>query len=405
MNTKKILLNNGLLWFGAAISIAEILTGGLIAPLGFKNGIMAILLGHIIGGMLLYFAGHIGCYSGLSSMESCRLSFGKYGSYIFSSLNILQLVGWTAIMIIGGANVLNTISYNLIGLENKLLWCGLISLLIIIWVLIGVENLGNLNIIGVGGLFILTIVLGFVIFKSTGIVQHNISDNGTLSFGMAVELSVAMPLSWLPLISDYTRKVKKNKLITPVSVFSYFLGSVWMYIIGLGGSLYAGTCDIAQILMQAGLGIVAMIIVLMSTVTTTFLDVYSAGVSCSNINKKVNIKYLSVIICIIGMLVAMFTPIEQFENFLYLIGSIFAPMISIVITDYFILKNRKANSNIDILNIIIWVIGFIIYRIFMNLDIIVGNTLPVMVIISFMCILVNIFKRKLSKSKFKEITY
>ncbi|HBJ1648467.1 TPA: putative hydroxymethylpyrimidine transporter CytX, partial [Clostridium botulinum] len=343
MNKKKNLLNNGLLWFGASISIAEILTGGLIAPLGFKKGILAIILGHVIGCTLLYFAGLIGTKSGLSSMESSRMSFGKYGSYVFSSLNILQLVGWTAIMIIGGANVLNAVSNTLFGFANKALWCMLISILIIIWILIGFENLGRLNVIAVGGLFILTIVLGIVIFKGANFKLSTISDN-ILSFGMAVELSVAMPLSWLPLIADYTRNNQNNQLITPISVFSYLLGSVWMYIIGLGGSLYAGTSDIAQILMQAGLGIIAMIIVLMSTVTTTFLDVYSAGVSCTNISKKISTKHLAVIVCIVGMLIAMFTPIEQFENFLYLIGSVFAPMISIVITDYFILKNRELNS-------------------------------------------------------------
>ncbi|AIY80532.1 putative hydroxymethylpyrimidine transporter CytX [Clostridium botulinum] len=400
MNKKKTLLNNGLLWFGASISIAEILTGGLIAPLGFKKGILAIILGHVIGCTLLYFAGLIGTKSGLSSMESSRMSFGKYGSYVFSSLNILQLVGWTAIMIIGGANVLNAVSYTLFGFANKALWCMLISILIIIWILIGFENLGKLNVIAVGGLFILTIILGIVIFKGASFKLSTISDN-ILSFGMAVELSVAMPLSWLPLIADYTRNNQNNQLITPISVFSYFLGSVWMYIIGLGGSLYAGTSDIAQILMQAGLGIIAMIIVLMSTVTTTFLDVYSAGVSCTNISKKISTKHLAVIVCIIGMLIAMFTPIEQFENFLYLIGSVFAPMISIVITDYFILKNRELNSKLNVLNLIIWVIGFIVYRIFMQINIIVGNTLPVMIIISFICLILNLIKKQLHRFSIK----
>ncbi|WP_315081285.1 putative hydroxymethylpyrimidine transporter CytX [uncultured Clostridium sp.] len=396
MNKKKTLLNNSLLWFGASVSIAEILTGGLIAPLGLKKGILAIILGHVIGCILLYFAGLIGTKSGLSSMESSRISFGKYGSYVFSSLNILQLVGWTAIMIIGGTNVLNVVSNSLFGFENKALWCILIGILIIIWILIGFENLGKLNIIAVGGLFILTIILGIVIFKGASLKLSNLNDN-SLSFGMAVELSVAMPLSWLPLIADYTRNIKDSKVITPVSVSSYFIGSVWMYIIGLDGSLYAGTSDIAQILMQAGLGIIAMIIVLMSTVTTTFLDVYSAGISCTNISKKISTKYLSVIVCVIGMLIAMFTPIEQFENFLYLIGSVFAPMIAIVVTDYFILKNRELNSKLNVLNLIIWIIGFIIYRIFMKINIIVGNTLPVMIIISFICVIVHILKEKLYK--------
>ncbi len=45
------------LWFGAAISIAEILTGGLLAPLGFKSGLTAIIVGHIIGTAILILGG------------------------------------------------------------------------------------------------------------------------------------------------------------------------------------------------------------------------------------------------------------------------------------------------------------------------------------------------------------
>lgn len=40
---------NSLIWFGAAVSIAEILTGTYFAPLGFTKGLLAILVGHVIG--------------------------------------------------------------------------------------------------------------------------------------------------------------------------------------------------------------------------------------------------------------------------------------------------------------------------------------------------------------------
>ena len=43
------LWENGLIWFGAGVSIAEILTGTYLAPLGFGKGLMAIILGHLIG--------------------------------------------------------------------------------------------------------------------------------------------------------------------------------------------------------------------------------------------------------------------------------------------------------------------------------------------------------------------
>ncbi len=98
--TKTTTFSNGLIWFGAAMSIAEILTGTFIAPLGFQRGILAIVLGHAIGCVLLYFAGLIGAKTGKSAMETVKTSFGDKGSLIFSSLNVLQLVGWTAVMIV-----------------------------------------------------------------------------------------------------------------------------------------------------------------------------------------------------------------------------------------------------------------------------------------------------------------
>lgn len=384
-NEKTSALSSGLLWFGAAVSIAEILTGALIAPLGFTQGTIAIVIGHIIGCALLYFAGLIGANTGMYAIESSRISFGKQGSYIFSVLNILQLIGWTAVMIIGAAKAMSAISKSVMGFESNILWSAIVGALIILWVVLGIKNLGKVNIFAVGGLFVLTILLSTVVFKSSAAI----ASTDSMSFGLAVELSVAMPLSWLPLISDYTRNAKKPKLTTMVSSISYFIGSSWMYIIGLGAAIYAGNSDIAQILMGAGLSIAAMIIVIMSTVTTTFLDVFSAGASFTNISKKLSEKKAAIIVCIIGILIAMFTPIEQYQNFLLLIGSAFAPMTAILLTDYFILKRKEVKDSLNILNIALWLAGFFIYRLFLSIDTIIGSTVPVMIIISLLCILIN----------------
>jgi putative hydroxymethylpyrimidine transporter CytX len=210
-----------------------------------------------------------------------------------------------------------------------------------------------------------------------------------MSFGMAVELSAAMPLSWLPLISDYTRSAKKPKAATTVSTLIYFAVSCWMYIIGLGAAIFTGNSDIAQIMLYAGLGIIGVFIIIFSTVTTTFLDAYSAGLSFNTITAKVNGKWIAIIVCVIGTLLAIFTPIEQYQNFLYLIGSVFAPMIAILITDFFILKKDHTKESASIVNLILWAIGFVIYRLFMSVDTVIGSTLPVMIIICILSIMVN----------------
>lgn len=372
---------NGLIWFGAGVSLAEILTGTYFAPLGFGKGILAIIIGHIIGCVMLFLAGLIGGKVRKSAMETVKMSFGQKGSLLFSILNILQLVGWTAIMIFDGALAANGV-WNI----GAWIWCLIIGGLIILWILIGIKSLGKVNTVAMVALFGLTVVLCYVIFGRGDIV--NISAEG-MSFGAAVELSVAMPLSWLPLISDYTREAKHPVKATAVSAITYGVVSCWMYIIGMGATIFTGEYDIAQIMMKAGLGIAGLLIIVFSTVTTTFLDAYSAGISSESVWAKINGKWFAVGATVLGMIGAIFFPISNITDFLYLIGSVFAPMIAIQIADFFILKRDNSNRAVDVSNMIIWVIGFVIYRLLMNVDIIVGNTLPDMVITILVCVVVN----------------
>ncbi|MEG1190597.1 MAG: putative hydroxymethylpyrimidine transporter CytX [Oscillospiraceae bacterium] len=379
--TKTGAFSNGLIWFGAAVSIAEILTGTLIAPLGFGRGLTAILIGHIIGCALLYFAGMIGARSEKSAMETVKFSFGQKGSLLFSLLNVLQLVGWTAIMIDSGAKAAGSV----FSFGGAWAWQLIIGSLILLWVLAGIKNLGKINIIAVGGLFILTIVLSFVVFGG----GSSAVPSGTISFGAAVEMSVAMPLSWLPLIADYTRTARHKRRTTAVSVLVYFGGSCWMYLIGMGAALFTGESDIAKIMVSAGLGVAGLLIIIFSTVTTTFLDVYSAGVSAVSISGKLNEKWSAVAVCIVGTALAIFAPVTKFEGFLYLIGSVFAPMIAILISDYFILKKDSSALGFSPMNLVLWALGFVIYRVFMQLDLPLGSTLPVMLITGLLCVLAN----------------
>ena len=382
MNSKRTsVFSNSMIWFGAGVSMAEIMTGTYFAPLGFAQGMLASIIGHIIGCFMLFFAGLIGAKTKRSSMETVKMSFGHKGSILFAVLNILQLVGWTAIMIYDAALASNGI-FN----TGTWVWCLVIGALIIVWILIGITNLGKVNIVAMAALFILSVLLCMVIFSGHA---TDLANDGSLSFGMAVEIAAAMPLSWLPLISDYTREAEKPFQATLASTVAYGLASCWMYAIGMGAALYTGEYDIAQIMVKAGLGIAGLLIIVFSTVTTTFLDAFSAGVSTESISARLSSKWVAVAVTIIGMVGAMLYPMDNITNFLYLIGSVFAPMIAIQITDYFILKKENISLKINGVNLGIWFVGFIVYRLLMHVDTIVGNTLPDMIITMVLCIVVN----------------
>jgi len=377
--------SNSLIWFGAGVSVAEILTGTLIAPLGFEKGMVAIIIGHFIGCMLLFLAGVIGGKTKMSSMETVKLSFGTIGMYLFSFLNVIQLIGWTAVMINSGASSANSVY----SVGDGTLWAVLIGVLILIWLNTGLKKLEKLNIVTMSALFVLTLILSVIVFSAEKIIT---TENG-MSFGSAVELSVAMPLSWLPLIADYTRTAEKPVKSSLASSITYFFVSVWMYAIGMGASIFTGESDIALIMLKSGMGLAALLIVVFSTFTTTFLDVYSAGVSCRSMSEKLKTKPSANLVLIIGVLLAVFTNIGEIEGFLYFIGSVFAPMSAILLTDYFILKKDYALNKFSAKNLVIWLIGFVLYRFLMKTDMVIGYTFPAMVIISLICVICGKIKQ------------
>ena len=380
--------SNSLIWFGAGVSIAEIVTGTYLASLGMSKGILATIIGHLIGCTLLFLAGIIGAKTKKSSMETVKISFGQKGSILFSVLNVVQLAGWTAIMIYDGA-----LSANGIFNTGNWVWCIVIGVLIIVWIIIGISNVEKINVVAMTALFILTIILCKVVFFDNHTITKIAGDG--LTFGAAVELAVAMPLSWLPLISDYTREAEKPVKATAASAIVYGLVSCWMYVIGMGAAIFAQNAGIDQIMLKAGLGIAGLLIIVFSTVTTTYLDAYSAGISSETISHKINGKYMAIAVTVIGTIAAIVYPMDDITDFLYLIGSVFAPMIAIQIADFFILKKSSEEKKVEVVNVVIWIVGFILYRYLMTLDIIVGNTLPDMVVTIIICVIVNkIIKNK-----------
>ncbi len=369
------------LWFGAAISIAEILTGGLLAPLGFQSGMAAIVLGHVAGTGILVLAGWIGTQERIPALVSTRISFGTYGSYLFSVLNVLQLLGWTAVMIIAAARSANEISKLLWGLDQLSLWSIGIGGLVFVWIILGREGgVKKANMLAVFLLLGITVVLSSVVFKDSTALSA--PPAGGMSFGQAVELSVIMPLSWLPLIADYTRFAKSKASAAWGSGLGYFVGSCWMYIIGLGAAIIAGNPEPSAMLLAANLGLSALGIIILATVTTTFLDAYSAGVSFGNVFPKFDEKRVALVMTVIGTIIALGVNIEQYENFLIAIGSVFAPLFAVLLTEYFIIKNRKVQDEmlVNWSALIVWALGVGMYYQFITLDFVFGATIPVMVI-------------------------
>lgn len=359
-------LGCGLVWFGAAVSIAEIEAGAALAPAAVGGRgwpvLGAILLGHLFGGAMLFLAMLLGARTRRGGMDCAKVPFGRAGGGFFAALNLLQLVGWTAVMVAQGAGAAGELLGGRVPFGAV---CAGIGVLVAVWIYIGLRGVGRINSVAMALLFALTVLLfasPFVIeTKGTG---HPIEPMPDPVFWFAFEMSVAMPLSWLPLAADYTKDARRPAAACAVAALVYSLVSCWMYGIGMLAATYGSIAAAFRYFGAAGLGAAALLVIVFSTVTTTFLDAYSAGESARSIWSRIPAKPFGVSVCALGTLLAARGAMDRYLDFLYLIASVFAPMAAVLLVDGFLGRRRRdsAAAANAAWNLFAWAVGFAVYH-------------------------------------------
>lgn len=374
------------LWMGAAISLAEIWAGGLLAPLGLAAGLAAIVLGHVIGNTPMALGGLIGSRHGVPAMVSTRGALGTRGSHLPAALNCLQLIGWTAVMLwICGHTAAAVLPRDgWIGARGWVLVAGVLTTA---WTLTGHGLRQWLQRAAVLSLILLSVLMTARVFRRFGWAElRAITPSGSLSFGQGLDIVVAMPISWLPLVSDYSRFARSPRGSFWGTWTGYLLAGSWMYAVGLFATLASNTPSpdgmVMGLLAETGLAGAALLIVVLSTVTTTFLDIYSNAVSARSLAPKLNERALIVAGGALGTLLALFFPPTQYETFLLFIGSMFCPLFGVVLADYFVLRGMQFEADggrrVHPESLAAWAAGFAIYQAAYRLGWHIGASLPSM---------------------------
>lgn len=386
-----------LLWAGVAISLAEIWAGGFLAPMGFWPGLWAILLGHLIGNTLMALGGVIGSDHGIMSMVSIRPAFGIRGSNLAAVLNIVQLIGWAAIMLIIGGRAGAALGKPLGGVfATDAFWVVLIGFGTLLWALwTGKRVWKILQTVSVAALLLVVVLMTWVAFGGTDAAAAA-GSAPPMAFMTGLDLVIAMPISWMPLVADYSRSARSTRSAFWSTWWGYFLISSWMYVLGLQVALFTGGTDPGQSILETmgriGLAAPALMMVVLSTITSDFPDVYSATCSLLNISQRVSSRTVMWIAGVVAILVALIFPMEQYENFLFLIGAMFIPLFGVVLTDYFILRRRRLEIGAIYAEVgpywyrngyhpaalAAWAVGFAVYEALALLKAPVGGSIPSM---------------------------
>lgn len=347
------------LWFGAAISLAEIETGALLAGMGAAKAMAANLAGHAVGALLFFLAAYISFSRKKTAIAVCESSFGRGGPVLFGFLNLAQLIGWTAVMIIVASVSLQAIWPQAAdSLGFSLLSRLLPAALVVFQAVKGPRKIGVLNAVVSLLLGLLCVLLSVKVFSGDFLAAHPAADS--FGFGTGFELAIIMPLSWLPLVGDYAADAKGGIKTALGAALAYFLSSVWMYSIGMAATISHGLTSPALILGGALLP-VAVLIILLSTVTTAFLDLRSAAISLRTALPKLRESIALLIASALSVILALLAPMDRYQDFLLLIGSVFAPLYAVLLPDFLLSRFCKRPAR-PAVSFTVWGLGVIAYH-------------------------------------------
>jgi putative hydroxymethylpyrimidine transporter CytX len=364
-----------LLWIGASISISEVFTGGLLAPLGFKNGLITILIGHIIGTVLLALGAYISFSRKINAMDSVAFSFGALGGKIVAICNLVQLVGWIVILVVQAGSAINGVFPVLPFWSITLI----LSVFQILWAIIFGSPGGRINDIAV---VLLAGICVLFFIEAAGYGSAAPVLHGTMSMVLGIELSIAMPVSWLPLVGDYASKADNKLCAVGMPFIGYFLGSCLMYSLGLFIAVTSGS-DIFGFIASSKFRYAACAVILLSTITTNFVALYSAAVSSKQLIKTKEDRLPIAIIGAFTLIAAVFFPVERFivfiEHFLTSIGMVFVPVFMMVFLDYFF-KRQKCTKGINWPLIIIAFAGMAANKLFNQYEIGIPTVMGILLV-------------------------
>jgi len=383
------------LWFSLGMGLMVLQAGAILAPgLGLAGSLAAIVLGSAVGVALLALVGVIGGQTGLSSMASLRLTLGKRGVALPVLFNLIQLIGWGAFEIVVMRDAASLLAQRAWGSgtpwANPTLWTFIFGAVATLLAASG--PLAFIRVVlrrwGIWLLMASCAWLTVYLFQHADLATlwHKAGD-GSMPFALACDIVVSMAFSWLPLVSDYTRFGKSARQNFWGTAFGYFLGSCWMMSLGVAYTLaFVTNSTDANALLLALSGValgIPLLLILVDEHENAFADIHSAAVSAGT-SLPIGIGKLTLGIGLLCTLIAWSVPLTQYENFLLLIGSVFAPLFGVVLTHHFILR-RHTQHDLNMRSLAAWVIGIAVYHLMANFLPDVGATLPSLFIAALVC--------------------
>jgi NCS1 family nucleobase:cation symporter-1 len=369
-------LDTFLLWTNLGISLLVLVAAAYFA-LSVKQALLATLLGALIGNTMLGAAALIGADARVPTMVLQRAPLGRRGSYLATGLNVLQCLGWSVFELIIIATAAAALSDRVFDFRAlwmwKLLFGGLATALALLGPIGFVRRFVRKIGIWAVGASVLYLAVWILRHGELSTNWHRGGQGGSIFAGM--DLVIALSVSWIPLVADYTRFSTTRRAAFWGAGLGYLFPTLFQF--GFGAILVLSHPSIdpgnpgTVLTTIAAAGVASFLALLALTVDETdeaFANIYSTAVSLQNFAPEAPQRALIVACSVVATVGALVFDLTQYSQFLYLLGAFFVPLFGVLLADW--MQRGLHYTPADVFEgpavrpgmIVSWLAGFMLYE-------------------------------------------
>lgn len=382
------------LWFSLGVGLLVMQVGAYLMPaLGTQEALLAIVAGSLLGAGLLGWVAKIGCDSGLASAGLMHAVYGRTFARLPIALNIVQLIGWGTFELVVMRDASVAIGRQAGAMQAgwwpvaaTLLWGGVVVLLIsgsMVQLVRRIIARVALPLVVLSLLWLSWQFLGLAQAQGLAALWQRQGEGG-MGVMPALDLVIAMPISWLPLVADYARHGRSGVGALRGAWAGYAVANIWCYTLGVLVALTLPSQDLVTALLLAQGGLIALSLILIDEVDNAYGDVYSGAVSSHSLWPRWGVRRWGLGVAVACTFGALVLPMHSLEPFLLLLSSVFVPLFGVILgrlawganAAALLARARRAHA----VPIAIWLAGIACYHLLPRLAPALGSALPTLVL-------------------------
>ena len=360
------------LWFSLGVGLLVMQVGAYLIPaVGTQQAMLAILIGSVLGAGFLAYVAQLGADRGLSSSGLIQQTFGSGFAKLPIVLNIVQLLGWTAFELVIMRDGVTAMLAQATGIKAP--WIPYAATLGFggLLYLLAAGSMIRLVRQFIGRYGLPLVVLSLIWLTAQFVMQANSNPGGFVAFwnregkgGMstiaAIDLVMAMPVSWLPLVADYARYGKEangSRHAMRGTWMGYAIANIWCYGLGvLVVSTSAPGADLVTTLLLAQFGLIALGLILVDELDNAYGDVHSGAVSLNHLSAKRSVPTWGKVVAVVAIAAAMMLDMHGLEPFLLILSSIFVPLFGVIVA-WLCVSGKATEARVHVPLAMIWLLG------------------------------------------------